>query len=67
MAARNQDLRRPANPYLQVRQHRHRRIAMTTPTTDQAPPTFVASERGLLITVLLLVLLGVSAVLVVMG
>ncbi len=42
---------------------------MTTPTTtDQATqPTFVDSERGLLITVLVLVLLGVTGVLVMMG
>ncbi len=39
---------------------------MTTPT-DQAQPTFVDSERGLLIAVLVMVLLGVTAVLVVVG
>jgi hypothetical protein len=39
---------------------------MTTPT-DQAPPTFVESERGLLIAVLVMVLLGVGGVLVMMG
>ena len=36
---------------------------MTTPTTDQAEQTFVDSERGLLIAVLLMVVLAiVSAV-----
>ena len=39
---------------------------MTTPT-DQAQSTFVDSELGLLITVLVMVLLGVTAVLVMMG
>jgi hypothetical protein len=41
---------------------------MTTPTDQaQAQPTFVDSERGLLIAVLVMVLLGVAAVLVMMG
>jgi hypothetical protein len=39
---------------------------MTTPT-DQAQSTFVDSERGLLIAVLVMVLLGVTAVLVMLG
>jgi hypothetical protein len=41
---------------------------MTTPTTtDQAEPTFVDSERGLLIAVLLMVVLGTLGVLVMVG
>ncbi len=39
---------------------------MTTPT-DQAEPTFVDSERGLLIAVLLMVVLGTIAVLLMAG
>ena len=37
---------------------------MTTPDTE---PTFVESERGLLITVLLMVLLGTLAVVLMVG
>jgi hypothetical protein len=40
---------------------------MTTPTTDQAEPTFVESERGMLIVVLLMVLLGTVAVVMMAG
>jgi hypothetical protein len=41
---------------------------MTTPTTtEQTQPTFVDSERGLLIAVLVMVLLGVAGVLVMLG
>jgi hypothetical protein len=39
---------------------------MTTPT-DQTHPTFVDSERGLLIAVLVMVVLGAAAVLLMMG
>ena len=41
--------------------------ATSTPTTDQAEQTFVDSERGLLIAVLLMVVLGTIAVLVMAG
>jgi hypothetical protein len=39
---------------------------MTTPTA-QADQTYVASERGLMITVLIMVLLGAGAVLMMLG
>ena len=39
---------------------------MTTPT-NQADQTFVASERGLMITVLIMVVLGTTAVLMMMS
>jgi hypothetical protein len=37
------------------------------PPTEQAEPTFVDSERGLLITVLVMVLLGTLAVVLMAG
>jgi hypothetical protein len=40
---------------------------MSTPTTNQADPTYVASERGLMITVLIMVLLGAGAVVLMMS
>jgi len=41
---------------------------MTTPTTSTpVDPTFGASERGLMITVLIMVLLGASAVVMMMS
>jgi hypothetical protein len=41
---------------------------MTTPaTTQQTDSTYVASERGLMITVLIMIVLGAGAVLMVMS
>jgi hypothetical protein len=40
---------------------------MTTPTTNQADQTYIASERGLMITVLIMVVLGASAVVMMMS
>jgi hypothetical protein len=65
MAARIQDHATPRPTYLQVSTPTPE-AAMTTPTTD-AQPTFADSERGLLITVLVVVLLGVTAVLLTMS
>ena len=40
---------------------------MTTPATNQADQTYIASERGLMITVLIMVVLGASAVVMMMS